>query len=51
MMEMNYCNEKDYQMVSGYVCERMIPGAWAGRRIVLVFEEQPTKRQFIATDS
>lgn len=38
MMEMNYCNEKDYQMVSGYVCERMIPGAWAGRRIVLVFE-------------
>ena len=37
-LPMHYCNERDYQMVSGYVRELDIPGDWEGRCVTLTLE-------------
>lgn len=38
MIPYNYCSENDYQMVSGYICEKMIDEQWKGKQIRILFE-------------
>ena len=36
-LPLNYLNEQDYQMVSGYLHSLTVPADWAGRRVFLHF--------------